>query len=187
MMRSRNIIATALLCTSLAGFSRAAQVSLDGQWEGVLSREGSEAKVTLNFKDKQGPHEGTMTMLSVGMFRQPLTKIAYRSSKVHFEQENLAAVFDGEIRTNTINGNLQIIGLNGEFHLQRSKDEPLPYRQEEVRFRNGSVSLAGTLTTPLTPRVHTAIVFSRRRSRHARPVTFLRRPFCAPWSRLANL
>jgi hypothetical protein len=57
-----------------------------------LSREGSEAKVTLSFKDKQGSHEGTMTMLSVGMFQQLLTNISCSSSKVHFEQENLAAV-----------------------------------------------------------------------------------------------
>jgi hypothetical protein len=74
MMRSRNIIATALLlCTSLAAFSRAVQGSLDGQWERVLSRQGSEAKVSLRFKDVKGSLEGTMTMLSVGMFRQPLT------------------------------------------------------------------------------------------------------------------
>jgi uncharacterized protein len=116
--------------------------------------------VTLNFKDKQGSDGETMTMLSVGMFRQPLTNISYSSSNVHFEQENVAAVFDGEIRADTINGSLQIIGLAGAFHLQRSKEEPLPYSQEEVRFRNGSVSLAGTQTTPLTPGVHTAIVFT---------------------------
>jgi hypothetical protein len=44
MVRSRNIIATALLCTCVGGFSQASQSSLDDQWEGVLSREGSEAK-----------------------------------------------------------------------------------------------------------------------------------------------
>jgi hypothetical protein len=57
VVRSRNIIATALLCTCVGGFSRAAESSLDGQWEGVLSREGSEAKVTLNFKTSRVPME----------------------------------------------------------------------------------------------------------------------------------
>lgn len=102
MVGRRITVAAAFLCTCVGGFSQAPQSSLVGQWEGVLSREGSDAEVTLNFADKQGSPEGTMTMLSVGMFRRPLTNISSNSSKVHFEQENVAAVFHGDIRADTL-------------------------------------------------------------------------------------
>ena len=101
-----------------------------------------------------------MTMLSVGMFRQPLSNVILNSPQIHFEQKNLAAVFDGEVRGDQITGSLKIIGLNATFHLRRSKDEPLPYTQEEVRFRNGNLALARTLTLPLTRRANPAIVFT---------------------------
>src|SRR5262249_4714910 len=52
------------------------------------------------------------------------------------------------------------IGLAGTFRLERSKEKPLPYEQEEVRFRNGKVGLAGTLTTPSTRGPWPAIVFT---------------------------
>ncbi len=99
-------------------------------------------------------------MPSVGMFRQPLSNISLKTSEAHFEQENIGAVFDGEIRNDKITGNLQVIGLTGTFYLERAKEEPLPYKQEEVRFRNGKVTLAGTLTIPLSKGSHPAIAFT---------------------------
>lgn len=154
------LIAAALFWVFLAASPLVAQTPIDGQWQGMLLREGSEAKVSVHFKTTASGVEGTMTMLTVGMFRQPLSKITLNLPQLHFEQENLAAIFDGEIRADQISGNLQIIGLAGKFHLKRSQDEPLPYTQEEVHFRNGDVTLAGTLTLPLTRGKHPAIVFT---------------------------
>jgi Esterase FrsA-like len=158
--RVLSLVAAVVLCIFLAASVRAAQASLDGQWEGALVREGLEASVIVNFKTTAGGVEGTMTMPSVGMFRQPLSKIAFKSPKAHFEQENVAAVFDGVVRGDELSGDLQIIGLNGTFHLKRAREEPLPYRQEEVSFQNGDVTLSGTLIVPLTRGPHPAIVFT---------------------------
>lgn len=160
MARVMSFVAAIVLCAFIAASVHAAQVSLDGQWEGTLVREGSEAKVIVNFKTTAGGVEGTMTMPSVGMFRQPLSKITFNSPKAHFEQENVAAVFDGVVRGDELSGDLQIIGLNGTFHLRRAREGPLPYRQEEVRFQNGGVTLGGTLTIPLARGPHPAIVFT---------------------------
>jgi len=101
-----------------------------------------------------------MNMPDVGMFRQPLSAITINSSKTHFEQQNIAAVFDGEIQGDKITGTLEIIGLTGTFYLKHGNVETLPYKQEEVRFRNGNITLAGTLTIPLSSGSHTAIVFT---------------------------
>lgn len=160
MTKTLNFIAAAVICVLLFASSGAAQTSLDGQWQGALMREGAEAEVTVNFKTTANGVEGTMTMPSVGMFRQSLSKIAFNSPKAHFEQENVAAVFDGNIQADKISGDLQIIGVNGTFYLKRGREKPLPYKQEEVRFKNGNVTLAGTLTVPLTKGSHPAIVFT---------------------------
>src|SRR5215813_1105213 len=157
--RRVNLIAV-LSWLFLAAPAHVAQTPLDGHWQGMLLRDGSEVKVSVLFKRTASSLEGTMTMLTVGMFRQPLSKITLNLPQLHFEQENLAAILDGEIRADQISGNLQIIGLAGKFYLKRSQDEPLPYTQEEVHFRNGDVTLAGTLTLPKTRGTHPAIVFT---------------------------
>ncbi|MBA4124159.1 MAG: alpha/beta fold hydrolase [Acidobacteria bacterium] len=160
MTKTVKFITAIFLCAFWVASSYAAQTSLDGEWQGALVREGSEAKVSLNFKTTADGVEGTMTMPDVGMFRQPLSNISLSFPKAHFEQENIAAVFDGEIRDGKITGNLQVIGLTGTFYLERAKEEPLPYKQEEVRFRNGNITLGGTLTVPSTRGSHPAIVFT---------------------------
>lgn len=160
MIRTLNLIAGIFFLTFSVVFAQGAQTLLDGEWQGALMREGSEAEVFLNFKITADGIQGTMSMPSVGMFRQPLSNIALSSSKAHFEQENIGAIFDGEIRDGKIIGNLQVIGLTGTFHLERAKEEPLPYKQEEVQFRNGNVTLAGTLTIPSTRGSYPAIVFT---------------------------
>src|SRR5689334_19408165 len=102
MARVISFVVAVVTCLFVAAPVRAAQVSLDGQWEGALVRERSEARVILNFRTTADGVEGTMTMPSVGMFRQPLSKIALDSPRVHFEQENVAAVFDGVVRGDNI-------------------------------------------------------------------------------------
>jgi hypothetical protein len=92
-VKTSNSLLAVLFCFSLAHCCHAQQTLIDGEWEGALVREGSEAKISINFKATTSGIEGTMTMPTVGMFRQPLSKIAFSSPRAHFEQENLAAIF----------------------------------------------------------------------------------------------
>jgi hypothetical protein len=70
-----SLTAVILTCTLLAVPAEGARTPLDGEWQGVLMHKDSEAKVTVNFKSTADGVVGTMTMLDVGMFRQPLSKI----------------------------------------------------------------------------------------------------------------
>src|SRR5262249_51194855 len=94
LIRKVNLIIATLFWLLVAASSYTAQTALDGEWQGALVREGSEAKVIVNFKKIANGFDGTMTMPTVGMFRQPLSKITLSSPQVHFEQDNLAAIFD---------------------------------------------------------------------------------------------
>ncbi len=50
--------------------------------------------------------------------------------------------------------------MTGTFVLKRNVATPPPYKEEEVRFRNGDISLEGTLILPLSLGPHPAIVFT---------------------------
>ncbi len=72
--RVANLIVAVLFCIFLAAPAHAEQSSLDGEWEGALVREGSEAQIVVNFRTSARGIDGTMTMPTVGMFRQRLSK-----------------------------------------------------------------------------------------------------------------
>jgi pimeloyl-ACP methyl ester carboxylesterase len=74
------------------------------------------------------------------------------------------AVWEGELREDVIEGEFGQGGVSGTFRLEPasvpvdSVSEDLPYRQEEVVFQNGDITLAGTLTIPDSPGPHPSAV-----------------------------
>ena len=155
------LISYMLVAITFSGVSQGTdEPSLIGHWEGALVHEGYESSEKLDFKPAGSQIAGTMTMPDVGMFKQPLTNVGFHSPAAHFEPLNLAAIFDGELKADAITGKLEVIGVQATFYLHRSTEEALPYRQEEVRFVNGPVTLRGTLTLPLGGGKHPAIVFT---------------------------
>ncbi len=86
-----------------------------------------------------------------------MTQVRFDGSRVHFElpAPQGTAVFDGEMSGNSIAGSFKQAGYTGTFAMRR--DAPTveapaeglpPYVEEEVTFRNGEITLAGTLTLP---------------------------------------
>ncbi|NQT92950.1 MAG: alpha/beta fold hydrolase [Lentisphaerae bacterium] len=74
-------------------------------------------------------------------------------------QEGLNGRWDGAMSGDSIGGSFAQAGYSGTFSLSRAEapvedlaeaapPPPLPYAEEEVTFRNGDVTLAGTLTIP---------------------------------------
>jgi pimeloyl-ACP methyl ester carboxylesterase len=101
----------------------------------------------------------------------PLRNVSWRPPKTHFELPAGPglAVFDGSIKTDSINGSFTQAGIPGTFRLARSMDvrsarppappEALPpFREDEVTFNSDSVRIAGTLTVPSGKGRHPAVV-----------------------------
>lgn len=90
----------------------------------------------------------------------PLTAIRFEGRSVHFELagDQSSTVFDGMIRGDSLVGRFTGGEGEGTFAVARRAPPPLGYREEEVRFTNGVVQLAGTLLLPLTPGRHPALV-----------------------------
>jgi alpha-beta hydrolase superfamily lysophospholipase len=142
--------------------SYAAQNPIIGYWEGVAKIPNDEMRFMVTFKADGDRIEGAIDIPDSGILAGSLTKISAKNSKVHFEfPTDLANIpFDGEASGDSISGTFQFgFSASVPFVLKRIEAKPLPYTQEEVRYKNGNVSLAATLLIPSTKAPHAAIVF----------------------------
>lgn len=122
---------------------------LQGHYEGSIQVLGTDIPVRADFSEANA----TMDIPIQGVMGMPLGNVSFDDPDVHFEITETGAVFDGELKGDEISGQLRQSGIVGSFYLKRTEkavivEEPLPYRQEDVSFKNGDITLAGTLTLP---------------------------------------
>jgi hypothetical protein len=135
-----------------------AQQSLEGHWEGAVSIQSTQLEIHVDFKTDQEGLKGTIDMPRQGGKALALKNVRFEDPKVHFELPAGAtvAIFDGELKKDEISGSFNQGAASGTFSLKRGAvsnpagpvEEAVPYKQEEVHFTNGNVTLAGTLTLP---------------------------------------
>ena len=149
-----------LASTAASGSPQAAQSDLLGPWTGAIQVMGAELKIKVVFSEAAGALAATIDIPQQGAMGLKLTGVRRDGASVHFELQAGpgVATFDGKIEKDTIAGDFTQAGVKGTFSLARgaaepakaaaAKTEPPPYREEEVTFANGDVTLAGTLTVP---------------------------------------
>src|SRR5262249_48103074 len=83
-----------------------------------------------------------------------------------------AIIFEGKLEGDTISGKFSGLGKTAEFKLRRQgKAKPKFYREEEVTFKNGEVTLSGTLFVPLRKtKSFPAVVFAHGGAPEARTI-----------------
>jgi len=160
-MRKQNSILALALLLGLVGSSSAAQKSIEGHWEGVMVREGAELPVSFDFTSAAAGLIASFNSPTQRAMGIPLRKVTYTAPKVHFELVGDATsfIFDAELAVDTIAGQFLEGDAKGTFSIRRVDDKPPTFKQEEVSFRNGDVTLSGTLLLPLTKGPHPAVVF----------------------------
>jgi uncharacterized protein len=159
-MRKVNLI-LAFAWLGLIVTSSAAQKSIEGHWEGVMVREGAELTVNFDFANEATGLTARFNSPTQRAMGIPLRNVSYTAPKVHFELTGDATtiVFDGELTIDTIAGQFREGDARGTFSLRRAETKPPTFKQEEVSFGNGAVTLSGTLLLPLTKAPHPAVVF----------------------------
>src|SRR5438105_6614841 len=90
-----------------------------------------------------------------------LSNVTDTGPSVHFVLVGDATtiMFDGKLNAIAIAGEFQEGDARGTFSLRRVDAKPPTFKQEEVSFRNGDVTLSGTLLVPITEELHPAVVF----------------------------
>ena len=146
-----------LLLGMLWATSVCAQEKLDGHWEGAINQPAGELKIVADFTTKGDVAKGTFSLPAAAIFQWPLS-IVHASSNVKFRLPN-GTLFDGELQGETISGKVPSPtgGHTDPFYLNRKPAPALPYKEEEVRFQSGGITLVGTLRLPLTRGRHPAI------------------------------
>ena len=131
--------------------------SLEGNWEGSIQVAGQDLGMVIRFTGSGSEAKGMMDIPVQSAKDIPLSKVDLSAPKVHFEAfsgQSLAA-YDGQVQDDgSIAGRFTQGGFTGVFTLKRAAAKaaptavPVPYNQEEVTVKNGTASLAGTLTLP---------------------------------------
>ena len=125
-----------------------------GRWEGEIALPGTALEIVVAFEDQGGQLSGQIRIPAQLAADIPLHDIRIESPKLHFEMLSgpQLAVFDGELLPDgSLGGGFTQGGYEGEFTLRPALTTPaevVPYREEEMTFENGDITLAGTLTLP---------------------------------------
>jgi uncharacterized protein len=167
-MRALQIITLMTFCAVGSATPWQAQQPLEGHWEGAISIMGAQLGIRVDFKTDQEGLKATIDIPQQGAKGLVLKDFRFDSPKVHFELPAgpTIAIFDGELKGNEISGSFTQGPASGTFSLKRGAatkealpaEEPVPYKQEEVRFTNSNITLSGTLTLPPSGGPHPAVV-----------------------------
>lgn len=139
-----------------------AQSDVIGFWNGNLKMLTIDLQFQLKIENPGKSLNAYMNIPAQGVKAYQLPVFTYKKSKVHFELPGQAgmAKFDGVLKGDSIKGTVLQAGIKGDFILKRSVEqtaavqqenkssEPLPYSEDEVVFKSGTILFSGTLTRP---------------------------------------
>lgn len=136
----------------LGGGARAEPPPVDGHWEGSLVEHGQA--LPIRFDIAAGQVRFSVDRWAVMDF--PLGVVARTGDHVGIGLGDTA--LDGVLAGNEIRGAFKGGEGEGTFVLKKQAPTPLPYREIQVSFRSGEVTLSGTLAMPTGPGRHPAVV-----------------------------
>jgi uncharacterized protein len=147
-----------------AGGGAANPAPLDGTWKGAISIGGQELGIQLNFAG-QG---GTIDIPAQGAKGLRIENFSVQGNQVAFEMlpAPQTAKFSGTVDGDKMGGAFEQAGYKGTWEATReaaasaapTADASKSYTDEEVTFKNGQYTLAGTLSLPKGAGPHPAIV-----------------------------
>ncbi|MDY0344696.1 MAG: alpha/beta fold hydrolase [Lentimicrobium sp.] len=135
---------------------------ITGQWNGVLTIQGTQLRVVFHVSKTDNGYSATMDSPDQGAKGIPVTNTTFESPVLKFQIVNAGIEYIGELMGNEIMGTFKQGGLELPMNLTRETIEkievkrpqeparPFPYYSEEVSFQNpgAGITLAGTLTLP---------------------------------------
>jgi len=162
MYKLISLLGLILLLHGCSSVSRTAQEALTGRWEGVAQIADTKTRAIIDFtQNANGSLSATISVPDERLLSKPLINVRYEPPKVHFELQTSERkiIFDGSRNGEDISGTVGGGQFSGPLFLRHTgTTPPTPYPQEEVRFRNGDVTLSGSLLIPPIKGRHPAVV-----------------------------
>lgn len=138
--------------------------NVTGHWEGIIKLPGVDLQILLDFdRSSEGDWTGTVDIPMQGAKGVALTDIVINGDRVDFAISGVPGnpLFKGRATGKQIEGEFSQNGQTFPFAIGREPlarpkrpqepKAPFPYKTEEVTYKNGDVTFAGTLTAPEGP------------------------------------
>lgn len=132
---------------------------LDGYWEGAITREGKSWSVAIDVK---GEKASTDFIDIEGYGREFSVKQTGDTFRLERPQPNNAPplILEGKVAGDNFSGKWSGINLAADFLLTRKTKPVQNFKEEEVTFKNGDVTLSGTLLLPNSTQKVPVVVFA---------------------------
>ncbi len=134
-----------------------------GYWTGNWTKFGDVLPVAVTVqKTPNGTYTASFDSDALQVAGIPFETVTYAPPNVRFvlRGDKTTAVFEGEVLGNEIVGKFTEGPAAGTFYLERGTAPEANLRVRDVTFRNGDVSLSGTLILPVpSPARYRAVVF----------------------------
>ena len=143
-----------------------AQKDIKGDWNGYIDLTTSKLEIIVKFTHDDTGYNGSIDIPDQSAYGLKLSKVVYNAPDISFvlEVPNAPANFKGVHLGDSISGEFLQAGFKGTFYLSskpREKDKEksdASFKEEEVKFSNGDITFAGTLTLPLKEGKHPAAI-----------------------------
>ena len=143
-----------------------AQKDIKGDWNGYIDLTTSKLEIIVKFTHDDTGYNGSIDIPDQSAYGLKLSKIVYNAPDISFvlEVPNAPANFKGIHLGDSISGEFLQAGFKGTFYLSskpREEDKEksdASFKEEEVKFSNGDITFAGTLTLPLKEGKHPAAI-----------------------------
>ncbi|MGB8493537.1 MAG: alpha/beta fold hydrolase, partial [Candidatus Acidiferrum sp.] len=128
-----------------------------GHWQGAMGREGDDVSVAFDFLCVDAELQASFTSMPQRAMEYP-----FDSAKQIGNQVELVlggdTYFSGKVDDSELTGTFKDEDGSGTFRLKHVAEVQLPYTATDVVFKNGDVSLSGSLYVPRGDGLHPAIV-----------------------------
>lgn len=151
-----------LLILTVGSCSGIGQDDLLGAWYGRVEFTGGSLRINFHLDLSNGSWEGHLESPDQGSAKRSFSEIHLEDHRLFLAVQSMQWEFEGGYvpETNRLNGVIRQGGQLYPLELTRepilkqvyvrpqTPKAPFPYKSEEVVFKNGEISLAGTLTYP---------------------------------------
>lgn len=132
--------------------------ALAGIWQATLKVQGIELRVVLHISPDGNAYKATLDSPDQGAKGIPVDRVALEAHTVKVEIKSIKASFEGTLSDDkqTIDGSWTQAGTlpltfkrldkEPEYSRPQEPKKPYPYVEEAVTYKNGDITLAGTLT-----------------------------------------
>lgn len=153
------IVRISVLVCLMSTFAQAQAVS--GYWEGTITHLNKNWKIGVEFETDGNDLKAYVDFIDIGGYHRLFT-VTQKNEVVHFERQQPAGrptlIFDGVIKGELITGTWSGLGIQGaQFSIH--KTPKFTFYSEEVVFKNGDITLSGTLMLPDTKGPYPVVIF----------------------------